>query len=124
MTVAKRLLVVSQSPSLQKLISSALEEAEVELDFIGGLSDILEYADTHQPALIVYDQVNEFREDAARVNLLRAHENLRKVPTIFIGEAPALLYRFQLLRPKDEFVIRYSESKSLAGKIRELISSW
>ena len=120
--MAKRLLVVSQSPSLQKLISSQFEETEVELDFIGAVADILEYADTHQPALIVYDQINELREDAARINLLRGHDNLREVPTIFISETLAWLYRFQLLRPKDEFVIRYSESKLLADKIREVVS--
>ena len=120
--MAKRLLVVSQSPSLQKLISSQFEETEVELDFIGAVADILEYADTHQPALIVYDQINELREDAARINLLRGHDNLREVPTIFISETLAWLYRLQLLRPKDEFVIRYSESKLLADKIREVVS--
>lgn len=121
--MAKRVLVVSQSPSLQVLISSQFEKTEVELDFIGKLSEILDYADTHQPALIVYDQVNEVREEAARINLLRGHDNLGQVPTIFISESPALLYRFKLLRPEDGLVIRYSESKLLAGKIREFVSS-
>src|SRR3990172_2583160 len=114
-------LLITRSTMLKRLVEAGLSGQDVKVGVAAELGEIYSYAERHTPRVVVYDLVNAVKEEFIRIKALKNHENLKESPVIFIAGSPRLLFIHQLVTPKDTFVMRHLESKTLIQKIKELL---
>jgi two-component system chemotaxis response regulator CheY len=122
--MGKKILVVDDSPTVRKMIESALKKEEYEVLCAEDKTSALDLAETSQLDLIFLDHSPPILDGLRLCEEFKKNEKLKNIPVIMLLDKPQMEKEKELRQAEvDAFMVKPFNPKDISGKVREFLNS-
>jgi DNA-binding response OmpR family regulator len=122
--MGKKILVVDDSPTVRKMIESALKKEEYQVLCAEDQASALGIAETSQPDLIFLDHSPPILDGLRLCAELKQNDKLKNIPVIMLLDKPQMEKEKELRQAgADAFMVKPFNPKDILGKVREFLDS-
>lgn len=122
--MGKKILVVEDSPTVRKMVESALKREEYKVLCAEDQTSALGIAETNQPDLIFLDHSPPILDGLRLCAEFKQNDKLKNIPVIMLLDKPQMKKEKELRQAgADAFMVKPFNPKDILGKVREFLDS-